>query len=123
MNIVWEKGEVTVNDVVRIIGKKRPTKRTTIQTLLGRMKEKGWVTTRKVGQAFVYRPTRERSVSIRQKVHAMLSRYFEGSAPQLLNALLEDQTLTPEEANELRRVIDQAEKAGLQPGATKDQPN
>ena len=120
MNIVWEKGEVTVNDVVEIIGKNRPTKRTTIQTLLGRMKEKGWVTTRKVGQAFVYRPTRERTVSLSQKVHAMLSRYFEGSAPQLLNALLEDHALTAEEANELRRVIDQAEQAGSKPAANKD---
>lgn len=108
MNIVWEKGEVTVNDVVEIIGRQRATTRTTIQTLLVRMKDKGWVQTRKVGQAFVYSAAKPRNLS--QKVQSLLNRYFMGSAPKLLNALLEGHQLSKSDAQQLRELIDQAEK-------------
>lgn len=123
MNIVWEKGEVTVSDVVEIIGRQRATTRTTIQTLLVRMKDKGWVETRKVGQAFVYRAAKPRNVSLSQKVQSLLNRYFMGSAPKLLNALLEDHPLSKSDAKQLRELIDQAEKAGSDPKSKRKKSN
>ncbi|MFK7769884.1 MAG: BlaI/MecI/CopY family transcriptional regulator [Mariniblastus sp.] len=109
MNIVWDRGEVTVNDVLQVISKRRTTSRTTIQTLLVRMKEKGWVKTRSVGQAFVYSAARERSVSLGHKARDLLNSCFEGSATKLMNALLEEKSLSKSEAQELRDLIAEAE--------------
>lgn len=118
MEIIWKRGEVAVSDVVDIISKRRTTSRTTVQTLLVRMKEKGWVKTRQVGQAFVYRATRKRSTTVVQKAKNLLNDYFEGSAKKLLNALLEGDSLSSEEADELRELIDRAESnEQLAPGS------
>lgn len=119
MNIVWETGEVTVNDVVEAISQRRATTRTTIQTLLVRMKNKGWVQTRQVGQAFVYRAVKPRKVSLSQKAQSLLNRYFEGSAPKLMNALLEDYELSNDDAERLRELIDRAENDNAKSGFKK----
>ena len=54
MNIVWDQGEVGVAEVWRILSARRPLARNTILTLITRLVDKGWLTTRQVGNAFRY---------------------------------------------------------------------
>lgn len=109
MAIVWEHLEITVNEVTRIINESRPTNRNTIQTFLVRMKEKGWVDSRKEGASFAFFPTRPRNESAKGKVASLLDRYFGGSPIEMVNTLLKDQSLTADQAEELRKLIDKAE--------------
>lgn len=54
MNIVWERGESTVRDVVdRLL---RPLAYTTVMTTLDRLYKKGLLTRRKSERAFLYTP-------------------------------------------------------------------
>lgn len=54
MNIVWQRGESTVRDVVDLL--MRPLAYTTVMTTLDRLYKKGLLTRRKSERAFLYTP-------------------------------------------------------------------
>ena len=43
MNVVWDRGEVTVAQVWKILSTRRKVARNTVQTMLARLEEKGWL--------------------------------------------------------------------------------
>lgn len=110
MHAIWDKGEVTLADVWSELNARRPLAKNTVQTLLTRMVEKGWLTYRSEGNTFIYRATRERNAAHRQILDRVIDVAFRGSTEGLLLSLLEDQKLTPEQARRLRALIDAAEE-------------
>jgi predicted transcriptional regulator len=50
MDIVWQRGEVSANEVRDILAAKRDLAKNTVRTLLERMEDKGWLTHREVGR-------------------------------------------------------------------------
>ena len=63
MHVVWSRDEVTLGDVWTALTTKRPLAKNTVQTLLSRLVDKGWLTYRQEGNAFIYRGTRERNTA------------------------------------------------------------
>jgi predicted transcriptional regulator len=59
MEVVWERGESAVRDVVDLLG--RPLAYTTVMTTLDRLFKKGLLTRRKSERAFLYSPGLSRS--------------------------------------------------------------
>jgi predicted transcriptional regulator len=55
MDILWERGESNVRDVVDLLG--RPLAYTTVMTTLDRLFKKGLLVRRKADRAFLYSPT------------------------------------------------------------------
>ena len=62
MKVVWERGEVTVSDVLETINSRRRNKlrRTTIQVQMNRLEEYGWLTHQEDGRTFVYSAAKEK---------------------------------------------------------------
>ena len=56
MQVLWEKGEAPVRDVVEALHKDRPVAYNTVLTILGILHRKKYVHYRSVGRAHVYRP-------------------------------------------------------------------
>lgn len=109
MHVVWDKGEVTLADVWTELTKSKPVAKNTVQTLMSRMVEKGWLTYRQEGNSFVYWATQERAATHRHLVHRMIDVAFRGSTEGLLLSLFDGKELTPEQADRLRALIDEAE--------------
>lgn len=109
MHIVWEHGESTVNAVWSIINTRRKIARNTVQTLMTRLSEKGWLVTHKRGREFVYRPTTERGSTQRRLVRNLVDTAFSGSVKGLVMTLIDDD-LTADELSMIRQVIEQHEK-------------
>jgi predicted transcriptional regulator len=110
MDLIWDRGELAVVEVWEILGKERELARNTVQTLLVRMEEKGWLKHRVVGRTFFYSATQPRSKARSNAVADLLRSMFLGSAEEMAAALLENVTLTPAEAERIRALIDQAER-------------
>ncbi len=110
MEIVWDRGEVAASEVRDILSRRRDVARNTVQTLLTRMEEKGWLRHRVVGRTFFYSAAVPREQTRRTAVRELLHSVFEGSAEELMTALLEDVRLSDEEARRIREMIDQATK-------------
>jgi predicted transcriptional regulator len=109
MKVVWDRKEATLGDIWTELSGQRDVARNTIQTLLTRLVEKGWLKTRMVKKAYYYSPTVARDSSLSAALKRFVSNAFGGSTEELMTALLDGKALTKEEADRIRLLIEQAE--------------
>jgi BlaI family transcriptional regulator, penicillinase repressor len=112
MNVVWDRGEVTVADVWKALSVDRKVARNTVLTMLTRLEEKGWLERDSVEHAHRYRAAVPRETTLGTILSRLVQTAFGGSAEGLLVALLQDRGVSKEEAARIRAMIDQAEKRG-----------
>ena len=108
MQVVWERGEATVSEVRDALAS-RKLARNTIQTMMVRLEEKGWLRHREVGRRFLYSAKVLQRKSLGVKVVQLVDRFFAGSPEDMVSALVEYRGLTKEEAMRIRAMIDKAE--------------
>jgi len=106
MNIVWDLGDVTVADVIEQFEAKRPIARSTAQTMLMRLEERGWLKHDQEGNTFRYSPARDRSNTLKEMVSRMVDTSFKGSAEGLVLALIDGRGISDEEAGRIAKLID-----------------
>ena len=110
MNVVWERGEVTVADVWKALAARRKLARNTVQTMIVRLEEKGWLRHRVEGPGFVYSAVFPREATMKRAVRQLVDTAFSGSVEGLVMALLEGRGLSKDEADRIRAMIRQAER-------------
>ncbi len=103
MEVIWAKGSATVADVVDAL--KGEDAYTTILTLMRILKEKGYLTSRKEGRAFVFVPRVDRDTVARKAVNQLLSKFFAGSPSELVLSFLREEELTTEELDAIKQKI------------------
>ena len=89
MEVVWDREEVTVTQVRDQLATKRDVARNTIQTMIVRLEERGWLKHREEGRTFWYSAKRPRVASLGAKVAQMVDRMFAGSPEEMVTALME----------------------------------
>lgn len=109
MEVVWDNEEVTVTQVREELAQKREVARNTIQTMIVRLEERGWLKHREEGRTFWYSANRPRTASLGAKVAQMVDRLFSGSPEEMVTALMEYRGLSPDEADRIKEMIDAAE--------------
>lgn len=114
LQILWDREEATVEDVVNAHpAKERPNYKTT-QTLLRIMEQKRFITHESRGRVFVFKPLVSRKTIDHLSVQALISRNFHGSAAELVVNLLETSPIKNKELDELEAYIrEYRKKRGL----------
>lgn len=107
MKVVWEKKDVTINDVVEAINANRKDKirRTTVQVQMNRLEDYGWLKHTERGRTYVYSAVVEKQKTRREILEDIKNRVFGGSSAELVKCLIEDAEVTPEEIRELRALL------------------
>ena len=108
MNVVWDREEATVAEVWEALSADRQLARNTVQTMMTRLEQKGWLTHRTAGQTFHYAAAVARGATLRRLVRDLVDSAFGGSVEGLVLALLEDRDISQEEAELIRAMIDEA---------------
>jgi BlaI family transcriptional regulator, penicillinase repressor len=113
MKIVWRQGESAARDVYQEAGRLFGWAPTTAKTVLRRLVEKGHLTTKPVGNSFLYRPSPSavRS-SLLGAADALLDQILEGTTGLVLSHLVRKSRLSPEELAALRAQLDEREASG-----------
>lgn len=111
MNLFWEQGELGVAQVWKLLSSRRKVARNTVQTMLTRLVERGWLLARPEGKAFCFRASRPRKSTLRRMVSQLLDTAFDGSASGMVMALLEARRLSADEAQRIRTLIDRSQEA------------
>ena len=107
MLAIWKSGAEKIHTGEILLRKSGYTawKTQTVQNMLIRLTEKNYLICEKLGRLNFYTPL----VSIREyqemETNTLLERFYEGSAKSLFAALAEKTTLSPEEAEEIRRLL------------------
>jgi BlaI family transcriptional regulator, penicillinase repressor len=111
MNLVWDRGEVTVAEVWKALSARRKVARNTVQTMMVRLEEKGWLHSLTEEHAFRYRAAVPREAVQGMMVRRLLDSAFGGSAEGLVMALLDGRGISRAEAQRIRALIQDAEEA------------
>lgn len=110
LKVLWEHGPKSVSEVHRLLkaADEKPTHINTVQTLIRLMETKGLVTHTSEGRTFVYAPVFSREESAAR----YLDRVFDGAATQLVLSLIKAERISPEELEQMRKLIQSAQKHG-----------
>jgi BlaI family transcriptional regulator, penicillinase repressor len=107
MDVVWRVEEATAEQVRAVLAD--PLHDSTVRTLLRVLVSKGYLAQVSRGKAFVYRAAIGRAGAQRHALGSVLARFFGGSAEDLVLRLIEDERLTPEQLDEIRRASTSSE--------------
>ena len=112
MDILWTHGPSTA-ETVREALPDRPHD-STVRTLLRILKQKGYV--RILGQQpATYAAAVERSVVQRKATRSLLAKFFGGSVEALVMRLVEDEALSAEQLDQLRKSLSRRKRKGEKP--------
>ncbi|HEY1921514.1 MAG TPA: BlaI/MecI/CopY family transcriptional regulator [Tepidisphaeraceae bacterium] len=108
MNVLWRKRCATVAEVAEALPNDPPLAYSTVLTTMRILEAKGYVRHTKQSRAFVYEPVVERAQASTKATRHLISRFFGGSAGQLVLKLLEEDQLDAEEISRIKKRIDEA---------------
>lgn len=112
MKIVWELRKAMAREVYTIAGEQHEWTPATVKTLLKRLTDKGYVTTTKVGNGFVYRPAQPALSALQSAADTLLTNAVDGATGPLLAHMVEQSPLSEADLNALQKLID-AKKQSL----------
>jgi predicted transcriptional regulator len=107
MNVLWEMGSGTVQQVLDSITKTPAPALAynSVLTTIRVLERKGYLKHLKDGRAHVYTPLVGQQEAKRSEIRHLVSRFFKNSREQLVLNLLEDQGVGQEEIDRLREML------------------
>jgi BlaI family transcriptional regulator, penicillinase repressor len=110
LRVLWARGPSTVREVHEELSKKKRIGYTSVLKFMQIMTEKGSVRRNEDQRAHVYEANQAAEKTKRQLAGDVLQRVFDGSASQLMMHALAGRKGSREEAEELRRLLDEYER-------------
>lgn len=104
MEIVWESEPVSAKDISVVAAQKIGWNKNTTYTVIKKLEEKGYI--KREDPGFVCTSLVSRDAVRKNETKGLVERLFGGSKKALFSALLEDEELTGDDIEELRRMID-----------------
>ena len=105
MDAVWKLEKATVRDVQEYLQKSKPMARNTVLTMMGILREKGFLESTREGRTDVYSPRVSREHVSGHLLRDTLKRFFAGSPAALVSQLLDTGELNAEEIKAIRREV------------------
>ena len=105
MQVVWQKGQVTVRDVYETLRSTRDLAYTTIMTVLSTLAKKGIVEYFQEGRAYIYRPKISQKEAAQRSVTKVLQKFFDGSPRALVAHLIDADAISQDEFESLRQLL------------------
>src|SRR5210317_745406 len=112
MKALWTEWPATTRQVADRLGDDVNWAYTTIKTMLTRLAHKNAVKETKKGNISIYEPVLTKSGAQRSALKSLVNQAFDGAFGPLMHFLLEDKTLSNDDKEQLRRIIEQGEQKG-----------
>lgn len=107
MKLLWEKEELTLNEIVELLSKKEKKNKSTVKTLLYRLIEKKSV--RSIinkKKENTYRAEIEREEYLKKENESFLKKLYNGSTNKLLLNFVEEKKITKKDLEDLLNLIE-----------------
>lgn len=105
LQLVWELQEATVQQIFERLPKERGIAPATVQTVLRRLRDKGYLKSRADARAHVFFPSVKPETVITKTVRDLVNRFFGGKAAPLMLHLAETQKLEAADLKRLRKLL------------------
>ena len=112
LRVLWDHGSSTVREIHDILNQTKPTGYTTVLKLTQIMVEKALVRRNEVEnqRAHVYEASVPKEETQRQLVGDLVGRAFAGSASELVMRALSNKRTSPQELEDIRKLLDEYER-------------
>ncbi len=107
LRVLWDQGPSVLKAICDALRKVRPVATTTVATMLKLMQEKGLVDRSEAARASVYSARVSREAASTSLVRRLMDLVFDGSARRLVTHMLETETLSARDRDEIRRLLDE----------------
>ena len=104
MEIIWAKAPISAKDISLIAAETIGWNKNTTYTVIKKLEAKGFV--RREDPGFFCTPLISQNQMQKVEATSLVKKVFGGSRKALFSALLEDEPLSAEEIDELRKLID-----------------
>ena len=110
MQLLWEKGVMSVKEVWQTLFPNGEKAYTTIQTYLDRMAEKNLLSKQKIGLVNFYHAQKNKKTILKHATENLVSRAFNGSFFSLAAFLVDSLNLSSEELEKIKELIKSKEE-------------
>jgi len=107
MQVLWEKGSATVQQVLEALPRKKPPAYNSVLTIVRILEKKGYVRHVKDGRAHIYTALLNQQDATRSEIRHLVSRFFQDSRELLALNILEEEGLDAQEIARLRQILDE----------------
>jgi BlaI family penicillinase repressor len=108
LRLVWQLGAATVQQIQEALPAHRKVAYKTVQTLLRRLEDKGYLTHKVEGKAHVFCPAVKREAVVKRTVLDFLDRLFGGDPRPLMQFLAREGHVDAQDIEELKKLIDKS---------------
>lgn len=111
MKLIWDKHPRTSNEIIAILEKDGAVdwNPKTIKTLLNRLVNKGALNFDKEGRSYLYYPRVDEKECRRVERKTFLKRVYSGALKPMLAAFIEDEKLTKDDIEDLKKILEKKE--------------
>src|SRR5512147_2513880 len=106
MNVLWQKGSATVQQVLDALPAKPVLAYNSVLTTIRILEQKGYVKHVKDGRAHVYMPLVGKREATRFEIRHLLNRVFRDSHQQVVLNILQDDSIYEAELKKLRQLLE-----------------
>ncbi|WP_238483786.1 BlaI/MecI/CopY family transcriptional regulator [Anaerosporobacter faecicola] len=111
MQTLWKaEPPVGTGKIVELITQSKDWSRSTIQVLLARLEERGFLRMEKQGRLKYYSPLVKEEDYRFKETHSFVKHFYHNSYKKLIASLVQDQHLSDEDYDELLTIIQQAKE-------------
>ncbi|HRX54037.1 MAG TPA: BlaI/MecI/CopY family transcriptional regulator [Verrucomicrobiales bacterium] len=110
MKVLWDTPGLNAPEVHARLQDRRTWKIRTVQTLLGRLVQKGALGFEKNGREYLYHPLFDAETCRRAASNSFITRVFDGRLAPFLATFVESTELSAEEIDELKRLLDEGQE-------------
>lgn len=104
MQMIWDKGEAFVNDLLADMPEPKPAYNT-VSTIIRILEKKGFVGHESFGRTFRYYPMIGREEYTNTFMSTVLDRFFDNSVPQMISFFAEKEKISLTEMNEIMEML------------------
>lgn len=110
MEILWELNEGSVHDVLAKLPTTRKLAYTSVSTMLRILQQKNILAAKKQGRQHIYRPVLTKQVFANYTIKKIVKSIFSGNAAELVNYLLDKNSLSENELNTIQQALNTKKK-------------
>ena len=109
MELLWSENPQTVTELYHKLREDPGWSKSTVNTMLSRMTEKGLIEFEQGERAKLYRPGIDRKSADLAETESLIDRIYQGSVSMMMSTLMRQKKLNREEIEELRSMLDKLE--------------
>lgn len=110
MNVLWKKSPQTANEVIFSLQERKDWKPKTVRTLLDRLVQKQVVGVNKNQKVYTFFPLYSQDECQHAETQSFIKRIYGGTLKSMLIQFIQEESLTKEDINELRSILDNKSK-------------